>query len=169
MHALKVLREDHDRIEGLLEGLSRNGGGAKDHLFERLEGELSVHVIAEDNVFLPQVEDAVEDGRRTSGEFFGDDGTFGRVVETVAAARENHREILALLGHGPDRIEELGRLVRRQVEIEESLYPEAEKVLEAEDFERIGDLVEHCKWQVRGMAQARLASSSAFRPAPEPR
>ena len=55
--------------------------------------------------------------------------------------------------------------MERQVEVEESIYPQAEKVLEGEDFERIGDLIEHCKWQVRGLAQAKLASSSGYRPA----
>src|SRR3712207_7478898 len=57
----------------------------------------------------------------------------------------------------------LRALVERQIEVEEFLYPEAEKVLEEEDFERIGDLIEHCKWQVRGLDRksTRLNSSHA--------
>jgi hypothetical protein len=63
-------------------------------------------------------------------------------------------------------IEDLRKAVARHIELEESLFPRAQEVLEEEDFERIGDLIEHCKWQVRGLAQARLASSSSFRPSP---
>lgn len=165
MHAIAVLREDHDRIGALLERLSANGDGPR--LFELLEKEITVHILAEDNVFLPQVDDAIEDSRKTTGEFFDGGGeALAGATEAVDAAYQNHREIRALLARGrsSEEVEELARLVGRQVEIEESLYPEAEKVLEEEDFERIGDLIEHCKWQVRGLAQASLASSSSFRP-----
>jgi thioredoxin-like negative regulator of GroEL len=64
-------------------------------------------------------------------------------------------------------IEDLRKAVDRHVELEENLFPRAQEVLEEEDFERIGDLIEHCKWQVRGLAQARLASSASFRPSPQ--
>lgn len=166
MHAVRVLREDHDRIAALLERLA--GEGANDpRLFDLLERELTVHVLAEDNVFLPQVEEAIEDSRRTTQEFFdGDAEALAGAAESIAEAYENHREIRSLLKEKPrDGIGDLKALVERQVEIEESIYPKAEKVLEGEDFERIGDLIEHCKWQVRGLAQAKLASSSGYRPA----
>jgi hypothetical protein len=163
VHAITVLREDHERIQSLLGGFSGNGNDPRP--FEKLKKELTVHVLAEDNIFLPQVEDAIEDSRKTTEEFL-DAGVLAGAREIVGAAYENHDEIRALLARGraPDAVDELARLVGRQVELEESLYPEAEKVLEDEDFERIGDLIEHCKWQVGGLAQASLASSSNFRP-----
>lgn len=164
MHAIKVLREDHDRISALLDRLA--GDNANDpRLFELLERELTVHTLAEDNVFLPQVREAIEDSRRTTEEF-----SDGGAAETITDAYENHREIRSLLADTVPRgrtVVDLKLLVERQVEVEESLYPKAEKVLEGEDFERIGDLIEHCKWQIRGLAQAKLASSSSFRPARE--
>lgn len=164
MHAIKVLREDHDRISSLLDGLS----GGDDHgLFDLLERELTVHTLAEDNVFLPQVEEAFEDSRRTTEEFFdGEADATAGAAQTIADAYENHREIRSLLAERgtSGAVGDLKTLVERQIELEESLYPRAEKVLEGEDFERIGDLIEHCKWQVRGLAQAKLASSSSFRP-----
>lgn len=166
MHAVKVLREDHDRISTLVDRLA---GESDPRIFDLLERELTVHVLAEDNVFLPQVEEAIEDSRRTTQEFFaGEADALAGAVESIAGAYENHREIRALLAERQrGGIGDLRALVDRQVEIEESLYPKAEKVLEEEDFERIGDLIEHCKWQVRGLAQAKLASSSGFRPARE--
>ena len=164
MHAVKVLREDHDRIAALVERLAEEH---EPRLFDLLEREITVHVLAEDNVFLPQVEEAIEDSRRTTQEFFaGEADTLAGAAESIAEAYENHREIRSLLAGEPrGGIGDLKALVGRQVEIEESLYPKAERVLEEEDFERIGDLIEHCKWQVRGLAQAKLASSSSFRPA----
>lgn len=166
MHAVKVLREDHDRISTLVGRLAEENDP---RLFDLLKRELTVHVLAEDNVFLPQVEEAIEDSRRTTQEFFaGEADTLAGAAESIAEAYENHRKIRSLLAEEPrDGIGELKALVGRQVEVEESLYPKAEKVLEVEDFERIGDLIEHCKWQVRGLAQAKLASSSSFRPARE--
>ncbi|CAA9441379.1 MAG: hypothetical protein AVDCRST_MAG03-4005 [uncultured Rubrobacteraceae bacterium] len=166
MHAVRVLKEDHDRIAALVERLA---GENDPRLFDLLERELTVHVLAEDNVFLPQVEEAIEDSRRTTQEFFaGETDTLAGAAESIAEARENHREILSLLAEKRRvGIGDLKALVERQVEIEESLYPRAEKVLEGEDFERIGDLIEHCKWQVRGLTQAKLASSSSLRPARE--
>lgn len=166
MHAIRVLREDHERITALLGRLAREDANDP-RLFDLLEKELTVHVLAEDNVFLPQVEEAIEDSRRTTQEFFdGDAEALAGAAESIAEAYENHREIRSLLKERPrGGIGDLKALVERQVEIEESIYPKAEKVLEGEDFERIGDLIEHCKWQVRGLAQAKLASSSGYRPA----
>ena len=168
MHAIKVLREDHDRISSLLDKLSGNGGDRR--LFGFLEKELTVHVLVEDNVFLPQVEEAIEDSRKTTEEFFANEAdALAGATEAIVEAYQNHREIRSLLAktRPKDEFGELKRLVQRHIEIEEFIYPEAEKVLEGEDFERIGDLIEHCKWQVRGLAQAKLASSSSFRPARE--
>lgn len=172
MHAIKVLREDHARIEALLEEVAEAGEATRAGPFERLEKELTIHTIAEDNVFLPQVEEAVEDSKRTTAEFFDDAAdVLGEAARLVAASYENHRGMLALLedvaGSRTDEgIGELRRVVSLGIEAEEELFPKAERVLEGEDFERIGDLLEHCKGQVRGLAQARLASSSSFRPAP---
>jgi len=168
VHAIEVLKEDHERIAALLDGLEGDGADAP-RLFDLLEKEITVHTLAEDNVFLPQVEEAVEDARRT-GEFSnGQVDALAGAEEAIAGARENHREILSLLaGRGPrGGIGDLKALMQRQVDLEKSLYAKAETVLEDEDFERIGDLIEHCKWQVRGLAQAKLASSSSYRPARE--
>lgn len=170
MHAIKVLREDHARIEGLLEELA--GQETNSSHFERLERELVVHMLAEDYVFLPHVEDAIEDSKKTTAEFFDHDAdVLEEATGLISASYENHREIRGLLEMTKrsyeDNDDELGRAVTLHIEIGEKLFPQARKVLEEEDFERIGDLIEHCKWQVRGMAQASLASSSGFRPAPE--
>lgn len=170
MHAVKALREDHARIEEMIEGLV-GGQGADRKLFERLKGELTVHTLAEDNIFLPQVEDAIEDSRRTIVGLLDRD-VLEEAEGLISAAYGNHQEIRALLEEAgrpgarglADRGDELRRLVAIQVETEERLFPIARRVLEEEDFERIGDLIEHCKWQVRGLAQAKLASSSSFRP-----
>ena len=170
MHAIEVLREDHKRIETLLDEFEGAGSGAGQRLLERLKRELTVHTLAEDNIFLPQVADAVEDSR-DSGDGSLDEEASDKAVELISASHENHRELRDLVEtiHGQEvgvaRLREIGSLVSLQIETEEQLFPLAEAVLEVEDFERIGDLIEHCKWQIRGLAQSRLASSSSFRPA----
>jgi Hemerythrin HHE cation binding domain len=183
VHAIKVLKEDHVRIETLLEevaGSKENGQEAKEALFGRLDRELIVHTLAEENIFLPHVEDAIEDSKKATAEFFDENAdVFNEAAELISQSYRNNLEIKGLLedmrglgvgdGGWEDKSGELRRVVELQIEREEELFPKAEKVLEEEDFERIGDLVEHCKWQVRGLAQAKLASSSSFRPALEER
>lgn len=173
MHAIRVLKEDHERIKALLEELDE-AGETGTRLFERLERELVVHTVAEDNVFLPQVEEAIEDSRRTTTAFFESDAEELREADgLISASYEGHLRLSGLLekakelepGEWEAFIDELRETVEAQVEREEALFPKAEKVLEEEDFERIGDLIEHCKGQVRGLAQARLSSSSSFEPA----
>jgi hypothetical protein len=168
VHAIKVLKEDHDRIAALLHRLGADEADAPS-LFDLLEKEITVHIQAEDNVFLPQVEEAFEDARRTGGFSNGQVEALAGAEEAIADAYENHREILSLLAGGERRngIGDLKALMERQTGVEEPLFAKAETVLEDEDFERIGDLIEHCKWQVRGLAQAKLASSSSFKPARE--
>ncbi len=172
MHAIRVLREDHARIEELLEELGAGASGPR--TFEKLERELVLHTVAEDNVFLPQVEEAIEDSKRTTAAFFEADAEeLGEAEALVAASYQAHLELSGLLERAKDLeqgawgafVDELREAVEAQFEREGALFIEAEKILEAEDFERIGDLIEHCKGQVRGLAQARLASSSSFEPA----
>lgn len=171
VHAIRVLEEDHARIEALFERLAdADDARDRDWLFERLEKELTVHTLAEDNIFLPHVEEAVEDTRKATQQFFDEDA-LAEASGLLAAAYENNGEIRTLMeqrqaARTEEKTEELSKAVRLHVELEESLFPRAEKVLEAEDFERMGDLIEHCKWQVWGLAQARLASSSSYRPSP---
>lgn len=169
MHAIKVLEEDHARIEATINELARAPSAARTKLSERLAEELVVHTIAEDNVFLPQVEEAVEDSKRVTQEFFDGD-VLAEASELVARIYEHNERIRELLQRLPltseEEIDGLREAVRLHIEEEEELFPKAREVLEDEDFERIGDLIEHCKWQVRGLAQARLASSSSFRHSP---
>jgi Hemerythrin HHE cation binding domain len=176
VHAIKLLEEDHARIEDLFERLAKTDGAQdRDWLFERLENELVVHTLAEDNIFLPHVEEAIEDSQEATSEFVeGNRGYLQEAAALVEASYEDHRGIRALLRNlgrlrvvdqeWEGRLEELREAVSRQVEREENLFPRAEKVLEEEDFERIGNLIEHCKGQLRGLAQAKLASSSGLTP-----
>lgn len=179
MHVVKVLKEDHARIEILLRELAEtkeNGDGDRQTLVERLERELIVHTLAEENIFLPHVEDAIEDSKKATAEFFDENAhALDRAAELISQSYQNNQQIKALLEDMGEiemedwegKRDELRRVVALQIKREEELFPKAEKILEEEDFERIGDLVEHCKWQVRGLAQAKLASSSSFRPALE--
>lgn len=177
MHAIKVLKEDHGRIGILLKEMTETGDdkGVKDRLFGRVEKELVVHALAEDNIFLPSVEDAIEDSKQATTEFFNESvAVLNETTELIAQSYQSHQEIKALLEDmkglevgnrdWEGKRSELQKAVAAQIQREEELFIKAQQVLEEEDFERIGDLIEHCKWQVRGLAQAKLASSSSFQP-----
>lgn len=170
MHAIEVLEEDHARLEGLLYELVEADETARTKLSERFTKELVVHTIAEDNIFLPQVDDAIEDSKRMTGEFFDGD-VLTEASGLVAEAYEHNRRIRDLLRRqrpvAPEgEMNGLRKAMQRHIALEAALFPKAREVLEEEDFERLGDLIEHCKWQVRGLEQASLAFSSSFRPRP---
>lgn len=174
MHAIRVLREDHERVSTLLGALSAAEPGTvqdKTRAFGRLEGQLSAHILAAKNVFLPHTEEAIADSRSATSEFFTESASvFADAEEQMIACYESYEETLALLQEMVDLrpgtrrwSEATGKLhtaVALQIENAEALFPRTEDVLEEEDFERIGSLMEHCKGQVRGLVQARLASSS---------
>lgn len=170
MHAIRVIREDHARIEALLEALEGADRATRAKRSERLTKELVVHTIAEDNIFLPHVEEAVEDSNKATEEFFDEDAdVLAEASELIAESYGQNgriRDLLQRLQPVPsgEEIDGLRKAIERHTGLEEELFPKARKVLEDEDLERIGDLMEHCKWQVRGLAQARLASSSSYRP-----
>jgi hemerythrin superfamily protein len=178
VHAITVLEEDHTRIETLLEELANTADPqASTALFGRLEKELLVHTLAEESIFFPHVEDAIEDIRSTTdsltAESAKDLDEASELLATSYGAHQRVKDLLELMNglevtdDGWKRKEREFRLVvRSQIGREEELFPKARAVLEEEDFERIGDLLEHCKWQVRGLTQAKLASSASFRPSP---
>lgn len=170
VHAIKVLEEDHARLEGLLYELADAGEAARTRLSERFAKEMVVHTIAEDHVFLPQVEEAIEDSKRMTEEFF-DGAILAEASGLVAETYEHNGRIRELLQRprpvaSEGEMDGLRKAMQRHIELEAALFPKAREVLEEEDFERLGDLIEHCKWQVRGLEQASLASSSSFRPRP---
>ena len=88
MHVIKVLKEDHAKIETLLEEVAEtkeNGEGAKEMPFGRLERELIVHTLAEENIFLPHVEDAIDDSKQATAEFFDENaGVLNEAAELIA-------------------------------------------------------------------------------------
>jgi hypothetical protein len=169
VHAINVLEEDHARLEELLYELVEADEAARTRLSERFAKELVVHTTAEDNVFLPQVEDAIEDSKRMTEEFFDGDvlaEASGLVAETYQQNRRIRKLLQGPLVASEGEMDGLRKAMQRHIELEDELFPKAREVLEEEDFERLGDLIEHCKWQVRGLEQASLASSSSFRPRP---
>lgn len=178
MHAITVLEEDHARVETLLEELAGTDDlRTRAALFGRLEQELVVHTLAEENIFLPHVQDAIEDVGGTldslNGERYEDLDEASGLIATSYGAYRRVRDLIESMKRldvTDDRWErkerELRLVVRSQIGREEELFPKVRTVLEEEDFERIGDLLEHCKWQVRGLGQAQLASSSSFQPSP---
>jgi hypothetical protein len=135
VHAIRVLEEDHDRIENLLERLAEtNGSQDRARLSERLENELLVHTLAEDNIFLPHVEEAIEDSEKTTAEFFGaNTDALLEAAALVAAAYEDQQKVRELLEDldrpeviddgCKDILDELREAVSCQIELERELFP----------------------------------------------
>ena len=58
MDAITLLKDDHDRMRGLLERLettTERGVKTRTELFATIEGELTVHEIIEEEIFYPEL------------------------------------------------------------------------------------------------------------------
>jgi hemerythrin-like domain-containing protein len=103
MNAVKMLKEDHQKVKGLFKEYEAAGEKAlqkKKNIAEKVFMELEVHAELEEQVFYPAVHAVSEDGR-----------------DIVAEARQEHKVVKSL-------IEQL-----KNTEIEEEEYDAAFKVL----------------------------------------
>ncbi len=149
MDALKLLKEDHDRIKPLLAELKETTDRAektRGELFSRIKQELTVHEIIEEEIFYPTLRDhpkakeIVLEGyeehdvvSRLMGELDGMDATderFGPKAKVMAENVEHHIEeeegemfTAARQVFERDELEELGeRMAQRKVTAKEELF-----------------------------------------------
>ena len=149
MDAIKLLKEDHDRIKPLLAELKETTDRAektRGELFSRIKQELTVHEIIEEEIFYPtlrehpKAKEIVLEGyeehdvvSRLMGELDGMDATderFGPKAKVMAENIEHHIEEeegemfkTARQVFEDDELEELGeRMARRKETATEELF-----------------------------------------------
>jgi hemerythrin-like domain-containing protein len=149
MDALKLLKEDHDRIKPLLNEIkdtTERAEKTRSELFSRIKEELSVHEIIEEEIFYPTLKehpkarDIVLEGYEEHdvvnilmGELDGMEPTderFGPKVRVMAENIEHHIEeeegemfAKARQVFDADELEELGeRMARRKESAKQELF-----------------------------------------------
>jgi hemerythrin superfamily protein len=142
MNALKLLHEDHRKVEGLFsqfETLGSSGKKRRQQIAQSIVKELSVHAAIEELLFYPMVRRTISDAH-----------------ENVLEALEEHHVVKWLLSEiegksGDDerleaKVKVLAFIVRRHVEEEEKqIFPKVRRRMSAKQLEDLGKRLEAAK------------------------
>lgn len=158
MDAIKLLKEDHDKVKELLESLAATTPRAEKkraELLSKITEELEVHTQVENEIFYPAFKKAGEKG---------DD------AKMFFEAREEHRAVGELvlpdLNKTPVASEQFGgrakvlkELVEHHVKEEEGeMFPRARKLMSKDELQSLGEQMETRKQE---LLQQRSVSAAA--------
>ena len=147
MDAIALLKTDHRKVDKLFSELE-SGKGNRDHLFNELATELTVHAEIEEKLFYPAVKDA--------------EPTHDLVLESF----EEHKQMKMVLGdlekadkrteHWMAGLKVLMEDVQHHVgEEENDLFPKVKEVLSAQELEDLGSRMEDLKQQQLAVVKGR--------------
>ncbi|MEA2204918.1 MAG: hypothetical protein QOE77_1694 [Blastocatellia bacterium] len=145
MNAFALLKEDHQKVAGMLEEIEKTTERAikgREELFTRLKQELDIHAMIEEEIFYPALEDTEE------------------AHEITLEAYEEHRlvkQLLAELDSDPKDTGEwtakftvLKENIEHHVEEEEGqLFTKARQALSEDEIEALGEQLQEAKQQNR--------------------
>ena len=135
MDALKLLKEDHDRIKPLLAEIKETTDRAektRSELFSRIKEELTVHEVIEEEIFYPTLK------------------SHPKAKEIVLEGYEEHDVVNILMGEldgmdptderfGP-KVKVMAENVEHHIEEEEGeMFTKARQVFDADELEELGN------------------------------
>jgi hemerythrin-like domain-containing protein len=168
--AIALLKEDHERVSGLLEKLEKSakkGGDDQLEIFEQIAEELRVHAQIEEEIFYPAYRAAVEKKEDTKL-YFEALEEHDLVVEVIDKARGEDPESEEFAAKG----KVLKDLVEHHVEEEEGeMFPRARKALEKADLMALAEEMEARREELMAASPASTASArtgTRRRPSAEP-
>jgi len=145
MDALKLLKEDHDRIKPLLAELKETTDRAektRGDLYSRIKEELTIHEIIEEEIFYPTLKE------------------HPKAREIVLEGYEEHDVVTRLMGEldgmaatdetwGP-KAKVMAENVEHHIEEEEGeMFKTARQVFEGDELEELGERMERRKQTAR--------------------
>jgi hemerythrin-like domain-containing protein len=161
MDALKLLKEDHDKVDQMFRKFDRmkEGDERKEALVQQILEEVRVHAQVEEEIFYPALRAPAEEaGKR-------------KEVELLDEAEVEHDSAKTLMeqierGEGGDsmrdaRVKVLGEYIRHHVKEEEGEIFKAARKLGL-DLEQIGRQLDARKRQLKGEAPAEAGGDEAM-------
>jgi hemerythrin superfamily protein len=139
MNALEVLKQDHQKVKGLFQEISRGSDPNKrKELFDKIDTELEIHAHIEETVFYPALE------------------THEELKNMVAEALEEHQEVKIMLEELEElgseshdfgsKLQELIESVEHHVEEEQGeMFPKVRQVFDEGELEQLGQELESAK------------------------
>jgi hemerythrin superfamily protein len=143
--AIALLKQDHEKVMGLLESLEKATGPRRTKLLVQIEDELRVHTTIEEEIFYPAWREAAR--KKDDQTMFYEAVEEHGVVKTFlpeAGRGENNEELKA-------KAKVLKELVEHHAEEEEKeMFPRARQVMEREELRELGERMAARKLQLMG-------------------
>ena len=141
MNAFELLKNDHEKVAGILEKLdstTERGVKTREELFTQLKTELDVHSRIEETIFYPTLEEA-DETRAITLEAFEEHALVKQLLQELESMSKDDEQWTA-------KFTVLKENVEHHVEEEEGeMFPKARKVLSKEQIESLGSRMEEAK------------------------
>jgi hemerythrin superfamily protein len=143
--AIALLKQDHEKVMGLLESLERATGDRRTKLLGQIEQELQVHTTIEEEIFYPAYREAAR--KKDDQTMYYEAVEEHNVVKMFlpeAAGGANNEELKA-------KAKVLKELVEHHAEEEEKeMFPRAKQTMEREELRELGERMEARKRELMG-------------------
>ena len=141
MNAFTLLKNDHEKVAGILEKIDATTERAlkgREELFTQLKNELDVHARIEEEILYPALEE-FEETRDISLEAYEEHALVKQLLEELAVAPKDDEQWTA-------KFTVLKENIEHHVEEEEGeMFPKARKVLSEDDIEQLGERLQEAK------------------------
>lgn len=149
MNAFTLLKDDHEKVAGILEkidGTTERATKGREELFTQLKKELDVHTRIEEEILYPALEE-FEETRAISLEAYEEHALVKQLLEELASAPKGDEQWTA-------KFTVLKENIEHHVEEEEGeMFTKARKVFSKDEIEKLGDRLQEAK-QVQKSAMA---------------
>lgn len=148
MNAFTLLKNDHEKVAGILEkleGTTERALKTREELFTQLKGELDIHARIEETIFYPVLEKA-EESRDITLEAFEEHRIVKQLLAELEASAKDDEVWTA-------KFTVLKENIEHHVEEEEGeMFKKARKVLSEEEIETLGTRMEKAKSEQKAAA-----------------
>ena len=135
--AITLLKQDHEKVRGLLDQLESASGTRRAKLLTKVEQELKIHTQVEEEIFYPAYRDAAR--KKEDKKLYFEAMQEHHVVDLVIPEMND--------GEAPEELKAKAKVLKELVEHhadeeEKEMFPRARKVLDREELRELGDRIE---------------------------
>ena len=148
MDAFTLLKNDHEKVAGILEkleGTTERALKTREELFRQLKSELDIHTKIEETIFYPVLEKA-EESRDITLEAFEEHRIVKQLLAELEASDKDDEVWTAKFTVLKENIE------HHVEEEEDEMFKKARKVLSEEEIETLGARMEKVKGEQKAAA-----------------
>lgn len=138
--AIALLKEDHEKVRGLLGQLEKASGARREKLLGQVEQELKVHTTIEEEIFYPAYRDAAR--KKEDKKLYFEAVEEHHVVDLVLPETKE--------GGSPEELKAKAKVLKDLVEHhadeeEKEMFPRARKALDREELRALGERMQQRK------------------------